>query len=187
MKNAIFAGIVLSILMMSAVLVFGQEPDEPRDPVGDMDQCTVILKETAKPNHWVIEINLKNDEPLFGMTFPLMISSTAGNLSYDSTSFAGTRIENFAVKIPYEDTLFTNSGKGLKLNIGLIGSIGPVAYVLDPGEGTIARHYISGTKGVTTEAITVDSTFIGPSNTLRTTMLDSRTSVYPDFEFKRGK
>ena len=189
MRKAIYPGIVLTILLITTVLALGQEEatKDPKDPMGEQDMCTVVLKETAKPNHWIVEINLTNDEPLFGMTFPFLISSSKGSLSYDSTSFAGTRIENFAVKIPHEDVAFTKTGKGLKINVGLIGSIGPVALVLEPGSGVIARHYITGSGGVTTKDIMVDSTFMEPSNTLRTTMLDSRISVYPDFEFKRGE
>jgi len=156
------------------------------DPIGKVDECKIVLKETAKPDHWEIEVNFTNDEPLFGMVFPLLIVSDKGKLSYDSTSFAGSRVEEFAVKIPHEDTAFTNTGKGLKLNIGLIGSVGPEAYELQKGSGVIARHYISGEKGVTTASISVDSTFIQPANHIMGTMIDAKTSVKPAFSFERA-
>jgi len=156
------------------------------DPVGKPDECKVVLKETAKPNHWEVDINFTNDEPLFGMVFPLLITSDKGKLTYDSTSFVGTRVENFAVKIPHEDKAFSKSGKGLKLNIGLIGSVGPEAVELPKGSGVIARHYISGDKDVTTASISVDSTFIDPANHIMGTMIDAKVSIKPTFSFERA-
>ncbi len=189
MRRVIHAAVALSILLLVSVIAIGDDSKigKPADPVGDVDKCTVVLKETAKANHWMVEVNLTNDEPLFGMVFPLILTSSAGQISYDSTSFAGTRIESFAVKIPHEDEDFTKSGKGLKLNLGLIGSIGPVANTLDPGSGVLARHYITGSKGVTTETIMVDTTFVDPANTLRLNMLDASTTILPEFEFKRAE
>jgi hypothetical protein len=168
--------------MMLTVSVFAQS-----DPKGKVDKCTVVLNETAKADHWEVVINFTNDEPLFGLVFPLLITSDKGRLRYDSTSFAGSRVENFAVKIPYEDTSFTNTGEGLKLNVGLIGSVGPDPTELQPGSGVIARHYISGhDKGVTTKSIVIDTTFIRPANRLTATMIDAKTNVKPAFSFERG-
>lgn len=169
-----------------AVFLFVGICSAQSDPIGKVDECKIILKETAKPNHWEVEVNYTNDEPLFGMVFPLLIVSDKGQLTYDSTSFAGSRVEKFAVKIPHEDTAFTKTGKGLKLNIGLIGSVGPEAYELQNGSGVIARHYITGSKGVTTASISVDSTFIQPANHIMGTMIDAKTSVKPTFKFQRA-
>ena len=113
MRKATYSGIIVTILLITTVLALGQQEAAkgPKDPMGEQDVCTVVLKETAKPNHWIVEVNLTNDEPLFGMTFPFLITSSKGSLTYDSTSFAGTRVENFAVKIPHEDVDFTKTGK----------------------------------------------------------------------------
>jgi len=172
---------VLAVLLL-AVSVFAQT-----DPKGKVDECTVLLNETAKPNHWEVVINFTNDEPLFGLVFPLLIRSDKGKLRYDSTSFAGSRVADFAVKIPHEDTSFTNTGQGLKLNIGLIGSVGPEPTELQPGSGVIARHYNTGLdKAVTTESIVIDTTFIRPANRITGTMIDAKTNIKPAFKFDRG-
>lgn len=175
----------LCLVMMISLLMVGSLLAQ-NDPKGKVDQCTVVLKETAKPNHWEVEINYTNDEPLFGMVFPLLIRSDKGNLMYDSTSFADSRVEDFAVKIPFEDTTYTKLGKGLKINLGLIGSVGPNSLEMKPGKGLIARHYISGEKGVTTGSIMVDSTFINPANHIMGTMIDAKTSIKPAFKFERA-
>jgi hypothetical protein len=177
-------GFLLATTLLA--IVFAWSIAAQADTVGEKDKCEVLLKETAKPNHWMVEINLTNDEPLFGMVFPLRIWSTKGQLTYDSTSFVGSRIEDFAVKIPFEDTTHYKDKTGLMINLGLIGSVGPDATELKPGSGMIARHFISGDKSVSTESIQVDSTFIYPSNRLMGTMIDAKTSIKPDFEFKKG-
>ncbi len=176
----------VSIILMAAVIFCLSTAIVYGDSVGKQDECTVVLKETAKANHWAVEINFTNDEPLFGMVFPLHIWSEKGDLTYDSTSFAGTRVEDFAVKIPFQDTVNHKDKKGLMLNLGLIGSVGPEPTELQPGSGPIALHYISGAKGVTTESIVVDTTFIYPSNRIMGTMIDARTSIKPTFKFKRA-
>ena len=168
------------------MLLFAASSWAQDDPIGKTDECKVVLKETAKPNHWEVEVNFTNDEPLFGLVFPLLIHSEKGKLTYDSTSFADSRIAKFAVKIPFEDTTFTKKGKGLKINLGLIGSVGPKPYELQPGSGVIARHYITGDKNVTTKSIVVDSTFIRPANHLMGTMIDAQTNVKPKFKFERA-
>ncbi len=175
------------LISFSAVLLLAAAGFAQSDPLGKVDECTVVLNETAKPDHWEVVINLKNDEPLFGLVFPLLIKSDKGQLRYDSTSFAGSRVENFAVKIPHEDTSYTHTGEGLKINIGLIGAVGPEQVELEPGSGMIAKHYITAiTKGVTTENIVVDTTFIRPANHLMGTMIDAKTNVKPKFTFERG-
>lgn len=175
---------VIAILGVLAIAVpsFAQS-----DAYGKPDACQVVLKETAKPNHWAVEINFTNDEAVFGLIFPLIISSSKGELSYDSTSFAGSRVDSFAVKIPYEDTSWTAKEASLRINLGMIGSISPSPIELHPGSGLIARHYISGAKDVTTESISVDTTFIGPSNRLLATMYDpDKGSIKPTFTFERA-
>jgi hypothetical protein len=177
--------LLVSILFVLAIAV---SISAQSDPMGKTDECSVVLKETAKPNHWEVEINLTNDQPLFGLVFPLLIRSDKGQLRYDSTSFAGCRVENFAVKIPHEDTAFTRKGEGLKINLGLIGSVGPDPIELQPGSGVIAKHYITALdKEVTTESIVVDTTFIDPANRLTTTMIDAKTSIKPKFVFERDE
>ena len=175
------------LICISALLVFSPAVVAQSDPKGGADECTVILNETAKPDHWEIVVNLTNEKPLFGLVFPLLIRSEKGQLRYDSTSFAGSRVENFAVKIPHQDTSHTHAGEGLKINIGLIGSVGPDQVELQPGSGVIAKHYVTAlTKGITTESIVVDSTFIRPANHLMGTMIDAKTNVKPKFKFQRG-
>ncbi len=178
-RNTFNLSISLLAVLLLTVSAFAQG-----DPVGKVDECTVVLNETAKADHWEVVINFTNDEALFGLVFPLLIKSDKGKLRYDSTSFAGTRVADFAVKIPYEDTAFTNKGGGLKLNIGLIGSVGPEATELLPGSGVIARHYITGLdKGITTASIVVDTTFIRPANRITGTMIDAKTNIKPSFKF----
>ncbi len=178
-KNVSIILMVAMVFWLSAAVIYA-------DTVGEKDKCSVVLKETAKPNHWAVEINFTNDEPLFGMVFPLHIWSDKGELTYDSTSFAGTRVEDFAVKIPFQDTENYKDTKGLMINLGLIGSVGFESTELKPGSGPIAYHYITGTKGVTTESIVVDTTFIYPSNRIMGTMIDAKTRIKPTFEFKRA-
>jgi hypothetical protein len=179
-RNMFNLSISLLAVLLLSVWAFAQE-----DPKGKVDECTVVLNETAKADHWEVVINFTNDEPLFGLVFPLLIKSDKGRLRYDSTSFAGSRVADFAVKIPYEDTAFTNKGGGLKLNIGLIGSVGPEPTELQPGSGVIAKHYITGLdKGITTESIVVDTTFIRPANRITGTMIDAKTNIKPSFKFK---
>ncbi len=178
-RNMFNLSISLLAVLLLTVSAFAQN-----DPKGEVDECTVVLNETAKADHWEVVINFTNDEPLFGLVFPLLIKSDKGKLRYDSTSFAGTRVADFTVKIPYEDTAFTNKGGGLKLNIGLIGSVGPEATELQPGSGVIAKHYITGLdKGITTESIVVDTTFIRPANRITGTMIDAKTNIKPSFKF----
>jgi len=174
LKQAVIL-ITSALLLLSALAIAGDKAN--KEP--NKNLCEVIVRPTDKASHFEIEINLTNDEPIAAASFPFSIAAGDMMMYYDSISFAGSRAEFCAAKIPNPDTA------NQRFNLGLLASMTPPLKFIDPGQGTIAKLYYTGEKGVGLQDIIVDTVFFPPSNHLMGVLPDAKTNVYPGFKFTR--
>ena len=168
----IFAS-VLIVLFTVALLA----QNKPKDPYGKADKAEVTVRQ-VKPNHFVFELGWDNDEKLAALTFPLIIRGKNFKMRYDSVSWKG-RAEYFAVKSVHPvDSL-------QQVLVGLLADISGTTPPLSEGKGTLAKLYFTadpGTKrAVDVCEIMVDTTSIGPSNTLYGVIPDGTGSIHPAY------
>ncbi|MBD3218612.1 MAG: hypothetical protein GF310_10075 [candidate division Zixibacteria bacterium] len=170
-KQAILLLTALLFIVSSAILI-AQESKGGKENI-----CEVQVRSTDVKNHYEIEILLTNNKPITAMSFPFLITAGEKMMYYDSISFANSRAEFCAVKIPNPDTA------NQKINLGLLTSMTPPLKYIDPGEGTIAKLYYTSDKGVMLKDIVVDTTFFPPSNHLMGVLPDAKTNIYPAFKY----
>jgi hypothetical protein len=161
----------LFFIFSTAILIAGESKGDKAN------LCEVKLRPTKVKNHFEFEILLTNDQPISAMTFPFLITAGDKKMMYDSISFADSRAEFCAVKIPNPDTA------SQKINLGILTSMTPPLKYIDPGSGRIARLYYTGEDGTTLEDIKVDTTFFPPSNHLMGVLPDAKTNLHPAFKF----
>jgi hypothetical protein len=170
-KQTIMLLAALLFIFSSAILLAGESKGDNKN------LCEVKLRPTKAKNHFELEILLTNDQPISAITFPFLITAGEKKMMYDSISFADSRAEFCAVKIPNPDT--TNQ----KFNLGILSSMTPPLKYIDPGSGRIARVYYTGEDGTKMQDIKVDTTFFPPSNHLMGVLPDAKTNLYPAFKF----
>jgi len=170
-KQAILLLAALLFIFSTAILLAGESKGDKAN------LCEVKLRPTSVKNLYEFEILLTNDQPISAITFPFTVTAGDKKMMYDSVSFADSRAEFCAVKIPNPDT--TNQ----KINLGILSSMTPPLKYIDPGSGRIARLYFTGEDGVTLKSIVVDTTFFPPSNHLMGVLPDAKTNLYPAFKF----
>lgn len=171
---------IFLIFMLGAILV-ADNTTATRPTADENNLCEVVLKPTDIKNHYLIELRLINDQPLAAIAFPLIIKAAKTEMMYDSISFAKTRAEFCAVKIPNADTAEQ------KFNLGILASMTPPLKYIDPGEGPIARLYFTSRDKTKLEDIMIDTTFFPPSNHLMGVLPDAKTNISPAFRFIREK
>lgn len=171
---------LILIFLFGAILV-ADKPVATRPAPDENNICEVVLKPTDIKNHYLIELRLINDQPLAAITFPLLIEAAKTKMMYDSISFAKTRAEFCAVKIPNADTAEQ------KFNLGILASMTPPLKYIEPGEGPIARLYFTSKDKTSLQDIMVDTTFFPPSNHLMGVLPDAKSNISPSFRFIREK
>jgi hypothetical protein len=95
------------------------------------------------------------------MTIPLRFGDGKAPLYCDSVIFTGTRVDYFQLKSALIDTA------NQTILIGLIADLSGKVPTLAEGKGNVATIYFTVKKGAKRGGVTIDTTFISPSNTLK--------------------
>lgn len=145
--------IAIIIYAMSAI-VAAQD-----DPVNETDTVTIYWKALGE-RQWLLSAHLWNDEDIAALDIPIQFTAGVAPLVMDSISYENTRMEGFAQKYNPVDA------KKQEMHFGGMAYMGPVRKPLKPGNGEIARIYISVRGDKKPGPFAVDTTTIAPNSTL---------------------
>ena len=147
----LFTAILTAGLVMASGIVFAQA-----DPIGAVDTVTLYV-ETLAEGKWKISAHVFNDENIAGIDIPIKYTAGIAKLKVDSVSFIGTRMENFDMKSTPIDTA------GQMMRFGGLAYMSPNKPPMKPGNGEIARIYISTIGGKKPGPFAVDTTTFPPA------------------------
>ena len=151
-KLAIMFG--LAVFVAASSCVWAQN-----DPLGKTD--TVTLKVTpVGTSQWMVSMVVWNDEPLAAVDIPIRYTAGMAKLVVDSVSFKGTRMEAFAQKYGPVDTA------NQMMHVGGLAYMGPDKPPLAPGDGEMARVYISMKDEKKPAPFAIDTTTMAPNSSL---------------------
>jgi hypothetical protein len=176
MKRLLYSMFTLAIAIFFSANLLAQ--NKPKDSFGKVDKAEVVVKQ-VKPNHFSFELTWDNDEKLAAVTYPLIVKGKDFKMHYDSVSWRG-RAEYFSVKSARPiDSL-------QQVLIGFIYSLGEGKVPLVEAKGTMATVYFTAEpttakKLVDVCDISVDTTFIPPSNVLHAVTPDGQYEIHPNF------
>jgi hypothetical protein len=180
MKRLLYSMFTLAIAILFSASLLAQ--NKAKDSFGKVDKAEVILKQ-VRPNHFSFELTWDNDQKLAAMTYPLIVKGKDFKMHYDSVSWKG-RAEYFSVKSARPiDSL-------QQVLIGFIYDLGQGNTPLVEAKGTMATIYFtaepnSAKKLADVCDISVDTTFIPPSNVLHAVTPDGQHEIHPNFGFVR--
>ena len=142
----------LLILSLFPATWAGQDPDDPglADSLGF--STTALYYPIGYSGNAFVGARFFNDNEVKGITCPFLIS---GPVSYDSTSFADSRVEYLE---------FTTSNYNFSESKLLIGAVPVEEEAIPPGTGRLCKIWF--TLNDTTGTLTLDTTFFEPSNHL---------------------
>lgn len=147
------------IFVLMATLILSAAVWAQNDPIGKTDTVTLVV-ETIQPGKWVITTHVWNDEDLGGVDIPIKYTAGVATLKVDSVAYSGTRMEKFAKTYEQIDT--TNQ----MMHFGGFPYMAPNQPPMPPGNGEMARVYISVTGDKKPSAFAVDTTTMKPNNSL---------------------
>lgn len=176
---------IITTLALFAVLAgtaWAQPPAAANDkPVSKNDTVLVQVYKGGGTNQIVLEVSLTNADSLAGMVVPLSATVPGVKMSYDSTSFAGTRIEYFQLKTDHQP----DSTKPAVL-LGLIADMSGSNPPLPPGRGTVAKIYFTGDGAVDLAKVKVQKIQVPPANQLDYTT-PKLVTIRPTLVTRTGK
>ncbi len=147
------------IFVLMATLALSAAGWAQNDPNGKTDTVTLVV-ETIQPGKWVITTSIWNDEDLGGVDIPIKYTAGVATLGVDSVVFTGTRMENFAKTYNQVDTV------NQMMHFGGFPYMAPNQPPMPPGNGEMARVYISVTGDKKPSAFAVDTVTMKPNNSL---------------------
>ena len=153
--------------------------NKPNDPFGRVDKAEVIVHQ-LKPTVFSLELTWDNDQKLAAMDFPLTVKGKDFKMHYDSVSWKG-RAEYFAVKsVRPIDSL-------QQVLVGFLADISGKTAPLPEAKGTVATLFFTADakKDANVCDVMVDTTFIGPSNTLCGVIPDGSGTIHPAYSVSR--
>ncbi len=166
-KLSLIVVLILVLYPPGASLVCADDP-------GDRDTCRMECLDITLPEQQVVvEVSVYNDEDLGGVAIPLTFGSPPLDLSCDSVSFAGTRVEN-------AEYLGANvDAPGYKLVFYAIF----IDSNLTAGDGAVANLYFTTGPGWdSTLCLQIDTTFYPPTTILEFTPRATGQALFPDFK-----
>jgi len=174
MKKQLYLILASVLIVLFTVTLLAQ--NKPKDPYGKVDKVEVIVRQ-LKPNQFALELTWDNDQKLAAMAFPLIVKGKDFKMHYDSVSWKG-RAEYFAVKSvrPIDSTQ--------SVLVGFLADINGKTAPMPEGKGTVATLFFStadAKKPAEVCDVTVDTTYIQPSNTLSGVIPDGTGSVHPAY------
>jgi len=162
--------LVIGICIMAGV-VSAQE-----DPIGKVDTVTLYVH-TIADGKWMISAHIWNDEELAAIDIPIAFTAGVAKLMCDSVSYTGTRADYFAQKYSLVDTT------SQMMHFGGFAYMGPDKPPLAPGDGEVARVYISTLPNQKVGPFAVDTTTVPPNSTLM--LVDKNAAIIkPAFKIK---
>lgn len=177
---------LINVILMPAMIVMFSAgllaQNKPKDSFGKIDKAEVVVRQ-LKPNHFAFELTWENDEKLAALTYPLIIKGKDFRMHYDSVSWKG-RAEYFSVKSSRPiDSL-------QQVLVGFIYDLGQGNPPLTEAKGTVATLFFTADPGKVKKTvdvceISVDTTFIPPSNVLYGVTPDGQHAIHPIYELVR--
>jgi hypothetical protein len=156
---------LLVVALWCAASVMGQGP--ANDP-GIRDTLYVASVQVDAGQQAVVPVTFVNDEELGGLTIPL--AWTSPDISLDSVSFVGSRIDYIGTK----PLTIHNDQQNV-----VFGAVVILEEYIQPGSGLMATLYFNVPPGAPDQFVYIDSALVGPAYLLFT-LPDSRNFT-PEF------
>jgi hypothetical protein len=186
MRRNLFIFFILFCFVLTSSLVFAGKTEQTKvrlpyqDKFGKPDTCRITVEQDEKDHNAMATVTLFNDEKLAAMTIPLRFGDGKTPIYCDSVSFTKTRVDYFQLKSALIDSI------NQTVLIGLIADLSGKIPALAKGQGDVAYVYFTLKKGAKMKGVTIDTTFIKPSNTLKLVTEDVK-DVVPLWDNKMGK
>jgi len=194
MKRSLIIFFVLLCFVLTASLVLAQQKSMPTekpvkklapkvsyvDKFGKPDTCRIEVKQDKMGNKAMATVTLFNDEKVAALTVPLTFGDGKTPIYCDSVSFTKTRVDYFQLKSALIDSV------NQTLLIGLIADLSGKVPALDKGTGEIAHVYFTWKEGAKAKPVTLDTTWIRPSNTLKL-VTEEVKDIIPLWDNAKGK
>ena len=186
MRRNLFILFILFCFVLSSSLAFAAKNEQSRaklpyeDNFGKPDTCRIIVEQDKKDHKAVATVTLFNDEKLAAMTIPLRFGDSKTPIYCDSVSFTKTRVDYFQLKSALIDSV------NQTVLIGLIADLSGKIPALNQGQGDIAYVYFTLKTGAKMGEVTIDTTFIKPSNTLKL-VTETVKDIVPLWDNKMGQ
>jgi hypothetical protein len=144
---------------LAGLLILAGNLAAQNDPVGKIDTVTLVVEE-LEAGKWMVSAHVWNDEDLAALDIPIKYTAGMARLEIDSVSYAGTRMEFFAQKYNPIDTA------NQMMHFGGFAYIAPNKPPMAPGQGEVARIYISAVGDKKPGVFAVDTCFMAPNSSL---------------------
>jgi len=184
MRRNLFIIFILFCFVLSSSLVFAAKKDTPKvrymDKFGKPDTCWITVEQAKIDHKAKATVSLFNDEKLAAMTIPLRFGDGKTPIYCDSVIFTKTRVDYFQLKSALIDS--TNQ----TVLIGLIADLSGKVPALAEGKGEVAHMYFTMKKDAKLGGVTIDTTFINPSNTLKL-VTENVKDIIPLWDNKMGQ
>ena len=186
MRRNLFIFFILFCFVLTSSLVFAAKKDQPKvklpyeDKFGKPDTCRITVEQAKKDHKAMATVTLFNDEKLAAMTIPLRFGDGKTPIYCDSVSFTKTRVDYFQLKSALIDSV------NQTVLIGLIADLSGKIPALSKGEGDVAYVYFTMKKGAKMGGVSIDTTFIKPSNTLKL-VTENVKDIIPLWDNKMGQ
>lgn len=149
----------ITTLSIACLLLLVGTISAQNDPIGEIDTVMLVV-DNPSPGNWVISAHVWNDEEIAAIDIPIKYTAGMAKLTIDSISYAGTRMEFFAQKYNPIDTARQT------MHFGGFAYMGIDKPPMAPGEGEVARVYISATGDKKPGIFAVDTCYMAPNSTL---------------------
>ncbi len=189
MKRNLFIFFILFCFVLTSSVAFAAKAakDEQskvklpyEDNFGKPDTCRITVEQDKKDHKAMATVTLFNDEKLAAMTIPLRFGDGKTPIYCDSVSFTKTRVDYFQLKSALIDTV------NQTVLIGLIADLSGKTPALNPGQGNVAYVYFTLKKDAKMGGVSIDTTFIKPSNSLKL-VTETIKDIVPLWDNKMGQ
>jgi hypothetical protein len=184
MRRNLFIFFLLFCFVLASSLVFAGKKEVQKvtyiDKFGKPDTCRIVVEQEKKDHKAMATVTLFNDEKIAALTIPIRFGDGKTPIWCDSVSFKKTRVDFFQLKSALIDSL------NQTILVGLIADLSGKVPPLEKGDGDIAYLYFTMKKGAKTGGITLDTTFIQPSNTLKLVTHNIK-DIIPYWDNKKAK
>ncbi len=164
--------VLLLISLLCAISIGSAVAQE--DPLGKIDTVT-FYHEKIDDGKWLVSAHVWNDEYLAAISISMKFTAGVSKIKVDSVSYTGTRTEYFAQKYNPVDE------ENQTVLIGGLAYMGADKPPMSPGEGEVARVYLSAVDPKKADVLAVDTIYKEPNGTLMLVDKDAKT-IRPAFK-----
>ncbi len=150
---------VITTVFITGLFLLVGAVSAQQDPIGKIDTVTLVVDNPA-PGNWIITASVWNDEEIAAIDIPIKYTAGMAKLRVDSVAYGGTRMEFFAQKYNPIDTA------NQIMHFGGFAYMGPDKPPMAPGDGVVAKIYISAYGEKKPGAFAVDTCYMEPNSTL---------------------